>query len=162
MDWTHGNALKYNNADDTWLLSLAHTQNVLIIDRATGAPTATWGVDGVPATPPLDLQHDPTLLDDTHLLMFMTDPDTSLSGAIEYEIGADQLTEVWRRGFEAHSDFLGQATRLENGNTLVNYGEQGVIEEVTPDGGVAWHGSTNGASPTGQFRLVDSLYPPAP
>jgi len=158
VDWTHGNALKYDEADDAWLLSLAHTQDVVGIDRPTGTPTDTWGLDGVPAAPPFDLQHDPTLLDDTHLLMFSTDPDTSLSGAIEYAIGPDALTEVWRRGFDAHTDFLGQATRLENGNTFVNYGDQGVMEEVTAEGVVAWHGSTLGASPTGQFRLVESLY----
>lgn len=159
VDWTHGNALKYDDADDTWLLSLAHTQDVVRIDRATGTPTAVWGVDGAPASPPFDLQHDPTLLDDAHLLLFTTDPETSLSGAIEYTIGAGELTEVWRRGFDAHTDFLGQATRLDNGNTFVNYGEQGVMEEVTAEGVVAWHGST-GASPTGQFRLVESLYVP--
>lgn len=162
VDWTHGNALKYQAESDSWLLSLAHVADVLTIDRASAEPVAWYGGDGVPAAPPFDYQHDPTLLDSTHLLMFMTDPETTFSGAVEYEINeaGDGLTETWRRGFEANSAYLGQATRLGNGNTFVNYSQTGTMEEVTADGTVVWRGTTGGASPTGQFRPFEGFYDP--
>jgi hypothetical protein len=159
VDWTHGNALKYNEQANTWFLSLAHLQDVVTIDRATGRPIGTIGLDGTPAVPPFDLQHDPTQLENGNVLMFSTDPDTLNSGAIEYRDDGDQLTEVWRRGFDAHTDYLGQATRLANGNTFVTYGSQGVMEEVDAEGVVVWHGSTGeGGSATGQFRPFGSFY----
>jgi len=159
VDWTHGNAIKFDAEEQRYLLSLANPGDVLSIDRYTGAPQAIWGTDGLPATPAFDYPHDPTLLDSTHLLMFMTDAETSFSGAIEYTIDAEGLHERWRQGFTAHSDYLGQATRLANGNTFVNYAALGTFEEVTSDGTVAWHGSTGEkGSPTGQFRLFQSFY----
>lgn len=159
VDWTHGNALKYHEPANTWFLSLAHLQDVVTIDRTTRSPVATIGLDGTQAVPPFDLQHDPTQLENGNVLMFSTDPDTLHSGAIEYRDDGDQLTEVWRRGFDAHTDYLGQATRLANGNTFVTYGSQGVMEEVDPEGVVVWHGSTGeGGSATGQFRPFASFY----
>ena len=159
VDWTHGNALKYNETDQSYVLSLANPGDVLKIDRTTGAPLALWGMDGLPATPAFDYPHDPTLLDATHLLMFMTDAESTYSGAIEYTIDEQGLHERWRSGFTSHSDYLGQATRLENGDTFVNYAALGTLEEVAPDGTVVWHGTTGeDGSPTGQFRLFQSFY----
>lgn len=159
VDWTHGNAIKFDETTQSYLLSLAHPGDVLRIDRATGTPLDVWGPDGLPASPAFDYPHDPTLIDPTHLLMFMTDAATTFSGAIEYTLDAEGLHELWRRGFTEHADYLGQATRLENGNTFVNYGALGVLEEVTPDGAVAWHGTTGeNGSATGQFRPFQSFY----
>lgn len=160
VDWTHGNALKYDATADTYLLSLGNPGDVWHIDRATGEPRAVWGADGLPADPVFDYPHDPTLLDDdTRLTMFMTDPATGLAGAIAYDVAPEGLTEAWRHGFDRASDYLGQVTRLANGNTFINFAARGELMEVTPAGEVVWQGSTgtNGTA-TGQFRWFSGFY----
>jgi hypothetical protein len=67
---------------------------------------------------------------------FNQTPTENQHAFVEFAIDRDNetLTEVWRytEGTEwARS--RGMAIRLENGNTLANYGTGGVIREITAD-----------------------------
>ena len=156
-DWTHGNNLRYLDDTDEYLLSLGHADDILFIDRETAAVNTIYGLDGLPASPQFDYQHDVNLLPDGNLLMFMTEPDTS--GAVEYEVTDSGLEEVWRGPEGQRPLALGQARRLENGNTLVNAGAGNDIYEVTPDTEMVWRLSSDEAGTIfGQFQLLDSLY----
>lgn len=157
LDWTHGNHLRYDDATDRYTLSLGHAADVIDIDRATMAPVRIFGPDGVTADPPFDYQHGAHWLPDGNLLMYMS--EARASGAIEYTLVDGVPTEVWRHGFEEESIALGQAERLANGNTMVNYGAGGSLEEVTPAGEVVWGIEPDGPSGfLGQFTMVVDLY----
>ncbi|NOY26133.1 MAG: hypothetical protein GXP62_09705 [Oligoflexia bacterium] len=143
VDWTHGNALKYNEDADTWLLSLGNAGTVMTIDRSTGQIIQTVGAYGLPVaqgSPALEHQHDPTWLDDDHLLVFDSHFDTLVSGAYEYELVDGQLELVWQHNAsdQLFALALGQARRQDDGGTWVNYGTAGVIEDVDPADQVRW------------------------
>lgn len=152
-DWTHGNGLVWH--DDHYTLSLGHAGDVLEIDRATGAATV-YGVDGVPAEPQFEYQHDAHWLDDGHLLLYST--SDGLSSAIEYELGDDGLREVWRWDTPGMSFYLGQARVLADGNRFVNGAAQGWMWEIDPAGEVVWEMETEDGYGFGQWLLVDDLY----
>lgn len=156
VDWTHGNNLVYDEQTEGYVLSLGHADDILTLAR-DGTVTNLWGLDGLPVDPQFDYQHDVHPLDNGNLLMFMTDDDGA--GAIEYSIGDDGLTEVWR-GPSGHKPFaLGQARRLANGNTFVNGGAGWNLYEVTPEGDTVWEVSVGGEGAIfGQFQMVESLY----
>jgi hypothetical protein len=160
LDWTHGNQIRYDASAGTYLLSLGHAADVLMIDRASYQVNEIWGRDGMAAEPAFDHQHDPNWLADGHLLMFMTSDDRS--GAVEYAREGDTLVEVWRHGFEDQSMALGQARRLSNGNTFVNFGSGQEMREVAPDGEILWALATDDPGLNtpffGQFYLVSDLY----
>ena len=53
---------------------------------------------------------------------------------------------------------LGEAHRLDNGNTLVNYGDLPEIREVTPDGAVVWAAHfSEPVTALGRMVMVDDL-----
>lgn len=160
LDWSHGNMIKYDEDKDQYLLSLAHAASILDIHREDMSVLRILGKDGVLAAPPFDYQHDPTWLDDTHLLMFMTDEDGS--GAIEYELRDGIPQEVWRQGFETDALALGQATRLPNGDTFVNHGAAARLQQVNAAGELVWEArpseGNGGGALFAQFMVVDDLY----
>jgi hypothetical protein len=158
-DWTHGNLLTWDADAGTELLSLANAQDVLTIDRATGAVLEIVGVDGTYARPAFVRNHDPSWLDADHLLMFMT--EAGQAGAVEYVRADGDFAEDWRCAFDTAPSALGQAERLGNGDTFVNYGTRNHVAEVAPDCTVVWAAeleSALGGPVFGQFHLVDDLY----
>lgn len=161
-DWTHGNGLKYDADTNQYLLSLGHAADVIEFDRSTGEPTRIFGNDGMTEEDgeAFYYQHDPTLLDDNHLLMFCTDHESDLTGAREYAIDdeAGTLTEVWRYQSEITSIYLGQARRLSSGNTLLTFGQGATMREVTPEGEVVWELVTVDRVGLAQFQLLDNFY----
>jgi hypothetical protein len=163
FDWTHANALK-PLPEDRYLLSLGHPGLVVELDGVSGLPLSTFGNGGDHPLPegsmPWDLPHDPTLLDDGNLLVFVSDARNGRSGAVEYALGPEDgaLREVWRVGFDVKAIALGQAIRLDNGNTLVNFGTAGLLREYAPDGQIVWSVATSSGSWFGQVRLVQDLY----
>ena len=83
-----------------------------------------------------------TLLVSTHLSAF---PDGSAAGAnqhafVEFTIDrtAKRLIEKWSYIGAYWPQSRGMAMRLANGNTLVNYGTGGMIQELTPDKQIAF------------------------
>lgn len=156
-DWTHGNALKHDPEAGTYLLSLANLGLVLELDAESGEPLRTLGGEALPVgegSRPLVHQHDPTLLAEDRLLVFLTDEESSTSGAVEYELRDGALHEVWSHGFEdgQRAFWLGQATRLEGGATRVNFGSAGILEEVDADGVVRWQISAEVGNTIAQTR----------
>ena len=88
---------------------------------------------------------------------------------MEFEIDDENqvLRQIWTygEGIASYADQSGEATRVDNGNTLINYGTGGVIREVTPDKETAWHvlfdadfNSTTENKLLGHTVLIDSLY----
>lgn len=166
-DWTHGNALKYDDDTGRYLLSLGHADVLMEFERAGGALVEMYGEAGVPVAEgdyAFDYQHDPGWTEAGTLLMFATDQETDASGAVEYELRDGELHEIWSHDLDdgdLNPLALGQARRLENGNTLISYGAEGVIREVTPAGEVVWEAVIQQGFGFGQIRLLDDWYAPA-
>jgi hypothetical protein len=85
-------------------------------------------------------QHQPTFLDDGHLLVF----DNLGAGRKSRVLEIDPLTQqlLWSWGGSRRTDLfsrgLGSCQRLPNGNTLITESENGRALEVTHDGAVVW------------------------
>jgi Arylsulfotransferase (ASST) len=86
-------------------------------------------------------QHQPTFLDNGHLLVFDNlGAGGERSRVIEMEPVSGRI--VWRYGGTPEVDLftktLGSAQRLPNGNTLITESQNGRALEVTPDGRTVW------------------------
>lgn len=167
------NACNWDEARDTVLVSQFVTDTVFEIDLATGEPVRQMGQldEGAPYTfdPPESMfayQHDPhwtadgTLLVSTHI-----DGVNGTQVAAEYVVddATRTLTRVWAyTSTDAWATQLGEARRLPNGNTLVGYGQDGALREVTPDGTVVWHAEwprdDYGYRVVGHASAIDDLY----
>jgi hypothetical protein len=170
-DWTHGNALHWDESADSWWLSLGHEQNVLVVPRDTTEVSEVYGTgEGLKTDATVvpvaegslmfEFQHDVHRLPDGNVLMFATHPEEKWSGAIEYAVQDGALTQVWDFGLSERSGYsalLGQATRLGNGNTLINYGGTGLLREVTPDGTVVWELQTAAGTWFGQVHAFNDF-----
>lgn len=150
-DWSHANALQAT--DDGFLLSLGHLDAVYAV-TAAGEVTATYRPADVTDGTPWDFQHDANLTPDGTLLLVSHEPDATV--AREYAISGDGLREVWSVAGPL-SGFLGQARRLEGGNTLVNFGGKGLLREVTPEGEVVWQLEAGLGSWFGNVTLLDDV-----
>lgn len=133
VDWTHSNAVALDG-DGNYLLSSRHFNEITKIDRNTGA--VIWRFGGkrnqfnVTNDSALFLaQHDCRKIANGNLTLF----DNGRAGspvhpaaAKEYELDESTMTAalVWSHveDSSSHSRAIGNAQRLSNGNTLINYG----------------------------------------
>ncbi len=150
------NTVNYNPFEDSILMSFPDSGAVVEIDRESGEMIGYYGnQDGAwDFAPPLEnppeqwgfgFQHFPnisptgTLMVSSHMPGyedFEQTPTANQHAFLEFAIDRENqtLTELWRytEGPE-WPRARGMAMRLENGNTLANYGTGGVIREITPD-----------------------------
>ncbi|MCK6505766.1 hypothetical protein L6R53_20635 [Myxococcota bacterium] len=163
-----GNALFWREEDDSFLFSSDAGHSIAQVDRATGQVTRTFGqlagsyafAEGTPA---FWKQHSPTWTDEgTLLLSTWTGERNAQIVAREYAVDDESrtLTQVWTcgDGTGTTGQYGGEAHRLANGNTLLNYGEGGHIREYTPDCTVIWHLEWPGANLLGRAVFLDDLY----
>ncbi len=158
-DWSHANAVHYSVERDSYLFSLGHLDTVYEIDRTTGDVIARinaddWTIDGTIFRKP----HDPNWTAAGTLLMLAW---KTRAIAIEYVVDVEnqRLEEVWSDFYDREGvAMLGQARRLENGNTFINYGGSGVMREVTPAGEVVWELSTPLGTWLGNAQWVDGVF----
>ena len=87
-----------------------------------------------------DAQHTARILPNGHLLIFDNGwtHSPSMSRAVEYALDVPNKTAtlVWQYSANPpiFNDFTGSAQRLANGNTVVAWTRQGIVDEVGPDG----------------------------
>ncbi len=161
------NTVNYDPETDTVLWSMFELDTVVEVDLEAGEVVRQWGqAEGSWAVDPpeamFDYMHFPnrtaegTLLLSTHAL-----GGRRQQRAREYLVDDETrtLVQVWSFGESVpdYADYAGEATRLANGNTLVNYGTDGTIREVTPDGEIAWEVDFR-SHLVGHDTLVPDLY----
>jgi hypothetical protein len=140
IDYDHCNSLHYDT-DGNILVSSRLLDSITKINRTTGA--VMWRLGGVANEftftndAGFALQHDARRIDNGHLTLFDNGTATrGYSRAVEYEI--DEIGKTITRTWEYQGPFAfccGNAQRLPNGNTLINWGPgKPSITEVTPDG----------------------------
>ncbi|MCS6916305.1 MAG: aryl-sulfate sulfotransferase [Chitinophagales bacterium] len=168
-DWVHGNSVRYFE-DTALLVSCRHTSSIMKISLNTGKiiwefggenndwvilndPDAFTAADG--NTYYFSGQHDAHILPNGNLLMFNNDNNLlpAQSGAKEYHLNQSTMTAtlVWRyvhppyNGANMISNAMGNAQRLPNGNTFINWGlianvsqQFPKMTEVDPAGNIVW------------------------
>ncbi|GEM_PF-1524823 len=143
-DWTHANGLDLNGAGDKLLISLLGLARVLEIDVASGAVLRTLDGQTLQDTESRFLsQHSPTWSDVDRILLFVNAPEVGaeFSFAAEFDLALDPVQEVWDSGKEStpfYSQALGRVAALGADRVMVNYGQEGVLEEIDRSGDPLW------------------------
>lgn len=145
-DPLHTNAVEYITPERARVFPHAAAGNLLISFRDLGRLAVldlerqeiVWATSG-----PWMGQHDPTLLDNGHLLLFDNLGGFHAGNASRVlEIDPRSLGTVWRyagdRARPFDSILRGSAARLRNGNTLITESDGGRLFEVSPAGEVVW------------------------
>ncbi|HJM75209.1 MAG TPA: aryl-sulfate sulfotransferase [Dehalococcoidia bacterium] len=137
-EWSHANTVVPLDGDRV-MVSMRNVSTVAIIDKATGE--FEWEV----GSPMISQQHDPSMLENGHVLVFDNGgyrPDVPLpfSRVIELDRSDSSIGWVYRdpSPLSFFSPYISGAQRLSNGNTLVTEGNSGRIFQVTPDRDVVW------------------------
>ncbi len=171
-DWTHANGLAWYPEDGTFLLSAGYSDAVLEIDADSGQVSRHFGsagdVDIAAGSTSFFFQHDPHWTEDGTLLMTSAYFEGEDQGeyedwvfiAVEYGVEGDQLDELWSYGKDQGLGSVaeGQARRLANGNTMVNWGFSGICREVTPEGEVAWELAASAGAGMVHVKPMTSFY----
>lgn len=146
------NSITWHEPTDQIVLSLFSSEAVLAIDRQSAE--VLWFAEpyralGLAVDPVWAWQHDAHLLDEDSLLLFSgirqegDERGADLIGSAVYQYRLDlengRLDLEWSLpSDEWVSNLKGGATRLPDGNTLVNYGDLGGVREFDADGAIVW------------------------
>jgi hypothetical protein len=183
QEWCHGNNIDVLSNGNV-LLTSRSLDTIMIIDKKTGKIVFRWGSPSAAKHTPGSVEADSDLehLGAPHggivipagypgagnLLCFSnrtTDGDFVMSRAAEIDPTTGK--QVWETpttamGRKLFSDYLGNAQRLPNGNTMVCDGGNGHFFQMTKDFKVAWE-YVNPHFPTPRFRgAVFKAYSYAP
>lgn len=166
-DWTHANALDYDEAEEAYTLSICAFSTIFKIDRKTGETLWRLGGDesdfrgASPDLVPFVHQHQHQLTE-AGILVFDNQALTSQeSRVVEYALAEDTgtLSLIWRYvpdpSFYTHG--LGDVHRLPSGNTRIVWSAQGQIDEITPEGERVWQLSASLGGGIGYVDWVESL-----
>jgi hypothetical protein len=142
-DVLHVNAVKVLNKELASKFPLFKAGQLLISPRRLDALAVldpdkgkvVWAARG-----PWSAQHDPSFLDNGHLLLFDNLGSPLGSRVLEYDPMSQGFP--WRypgvKGTPFFSEIRGMSQRLPNGNTLIVNSDGGEVFEVTPDREVVW------------------------
>lgn len=139
----HTNAVEYIpagnafNGRESLFISSREQNTIMIIDKASG--DVVWEF----SNNVLENQHDATLLENGHVLVFNNRPTKKTSQVLEIDPKTSEV--LW--AYEANGFFaekISGAQRLKNGNTLITEGVTGQIFEVTPEKEVVWEYQVGG------------------
>lgn len=162
------NGLFWDPTTDHFLFSFWSTDTVVEIDHATGSHLRWFG--DLPGSyvfdPPASQfwwQHGPTYTPQGTFMVSTKDREGGAETLIrEYEVDHEKkvLHQIWSFGEKRgiYGEYMGEAHRLPNGNTLHVYGAGGHLAEAMPDGTVAWEVTWTGDKHNGRTTPWQDLY----
>jgi hypothetical protein len=164
-DTCRSNAVTWDPTTGHYLYSLYSLETVIELD-AGGTPVRWFGhLDGAWAFADADTtfwwQHGAHFLPDGHLLLSTRASEKAQETvAREYALEGGELVQVWSfgEGEGVYAPILGEARRLDNGNTLENYGGGMRIREATPEGEVVWDVAWDDMGTMGCTWPITDLY----
>ena len=172
VNYCQSNTLFWNEADDTFLISLYSDETIVEFDHATGETVRYFGhMPGAWTFDPPDSafhwQHGGhytdagTLITSSHVT---ANSDECVVREYALDEPDETLEEIWSYGvgLGVEAGEMGEVHRLPGGNTLHNYGTGGRLKEVTPDGTVVWEVLWAGNLELGRTTPLQSLYDLAP
>ncbi len=166
----HVNHVEYSPFDDTLIFSDDLHNNYTKITRTgevvwvLGGETSDFTGDGSQWS----RQHGLDALSETRLLYFNNGEARDESGSVAYELELDlenmTATRVWTYQHDPpmHNQVLGDVQRMPNGNTVIAYSAQGIIDEVDADGNLLQEISWPLGGAFGYIHKRDTLYGPPP
>lgn len=115
------------------LISPRHLDALAVLDPESGK--IVWAAQG-----PWHAQHDPSFLDNGHILMFDNLGSPRGSRVLEYDPRTQAFPWSYPddKGTPFFSRIRGAAQRLPNGNTLIVNSKAGEMFEVTPERETVW------------------------
>jgi hypothetical protein len=121
------------------LVSLRHLDALAVLDPDSGK--VVWAARG-----PWHAQHDPSFLDNGHLLLFDNLGSPHGSRVLEYDPATQAFPWSYPgpAGAPFRSRIRGTCQRLPNANTLIVNSDGGEVFEVTPGREVVWSCSSGG------------------
>ena len=100
--------------------------------------------------------------EDGNLLFFTSPRNANDSIALELTFDdSEMITAVdwsYGQGLNWHTHILGEAVRQQNGNTLVNFGSKGIVEEVSDAGEPVWRMYTATGFFPGHLNFLSGFY----
>lgn len=145
IDYVHGNAVELDD-DGNILVSSRHLSEITKIDRQTGEIIWRWGGKRNEFTligdaQGFDFQHDIRRLPNGHVTLFdnRNNLEPKYSRAVEYILDEEAKTATLYREYRNTPDIyagaMGNAQRLDNGNTVIGWGYANqTVTEVMSDG----------------------------
>ncbi len=162
------NAVDHSEDRGSFLLSFYTTHSVVEIGAEHGETRRWFGhLDGAWSFEPEESafwwQHGAHLTAAGTLLLSTHDsPEGSELVAREYELDEEneQLHQIWSfgEGQGVFGEYMGEALRLEGGNTLHNYGTALRVREATAAGELAWELGWEETYWLGRSEPIEDLY----
>ena len=165
-NYCESNTLYWHEETDTFLYSFYTNSSVIELDQS-GNTLHYWGQnpswDFEPSSSQFSWQHGAHFLEDGHILLSTHTTAGELETVVrEYVVNEETqaLEEVWSfgEGEGIHADTAGEAHRLDNGNTLHNYGSSAHLREVNPGGEIVWEVDWSGNRLLGRSVFLEDLY----
>jgi len=162
------NTVFWEESTDTILFSQYNTDTIFEIDRANktlvrwfGNVAGAWDFEQKESQ--FWWQHGAHFTEDGHLMVSCKgSQDGSETVIREYALNesGQTLEEVWSfgEGRGVYGPEMGEAHRLDNGNTLHNYGSQPLLLEATPQGDVVWQVAWKNQTYIGRTTPLSDLY----
>ena len=175
----HVNNIQYSKDDDCLVFSELDSQVVVKVKRSDGS--TVWVLNGSKATMTGDTwkggEHGIHLLGVDHLMIFNNNSKSSMGGAgaaggdgsgsiateLKLDLTAKKVTKVWTyKAAGIQNDVMGDLQRLSNGNTVVAYSTQGVLDEVDASGTLLQELEWPLGASFGYIQKRATLYGPPP
>jgi hypothetical protein len=167
-DWSHVNGISYDEDSDGILVTIPAVNGVASIDAASGEQR--WAVAGRGGD--FELVDGPQLINLPHsaeatptgLLVFNRNDwigGTSCSEAVDIDLDLNTLQAVEASHYAGPDcqkvGFLGNASRLDDGSTLVAWSSAGLVDVANPDGQLAWRVRVDFGAAVGFATYAPSL-----
>ncbi len=160
--WTHANALAFDQRRNSYLISLRETDSVVAVDRTTG--DTLWVLGGCEsdfAFRNQELFHGQHQIQRTSagLLVYDNRPDFPNSRVAEYRLDQSAHTAELIWSYDADGAYsttmLGDAQRLDNGDTLATWSTTATMEQVDPSGELVWQATFGFGTVLGYNTLLE-------
>ncbi|MES2639718.1 MAG: aryl-sulfate sulfotransferase [Myxococcota bacterium] len=147
-DWSHINGLFYDAAEDDYYVTMTWIDGVARVDRGTGELVWTVSRHGgdfaTVGAPVLEQPHSVQRTAEGLLVFNRGYPQDRDTCSEAVELVLDEAAGTVTNTMQHRSDrcllvtYLGSAARLDGGNTLVSWSTAGQMDELTPEGELAW------------------------
>jgi len=144
VDWSHSNAAVWDPARSLIWVSIRHFDRIIGIDYPSGDIRVTIGDGGLGGDGYMSRQHAPEVQPDGSILFFDNGngktPEVSRVAQFTFDetTGAFQEVFSWQDTPGFFDFAVGDADRLDNGNTLIVSGTHGRVIEIDAAGDIVW------------------------
>ena len=165
--WTFANALDYGPTEQAYYLGMRNFSSIAKIDRASGTCEWVFGltaatIDFAPDAEVFLHQHQFQVRGNHILVMDNDGSPGNESRVLEYELDFERnlATQIWSyvSNPSVYTFVLGEPTRLDDGDTFINWSAAGQMERVTGEGASRWKLNTGAGFVFGFSTLADTLY----